>query len=293
MSKESKPRTTSDILAGGFSGFFCGLAIQPLEVLKVNMIILPENYHNYRKKTFIQNFTGVASLIYKQEGIKGFWRGTTPAVIRSTISSAVYFYVLRKLDATDKKRYNMETGFDFLNSGIARSITALLTNPLTIIRTRSELLGSSDYNKFFRSCRLIYQQEGLKSFYKGGLLLLLEEFPFGGIFNATYEYINRKFDFHESHSKIGYLFSGTVAGIVASTATHPFELCRTKIQSQRVDFSRKVKNSVILSIMVDTHERYGYMGFFKGLLPRLLKKTMVNASTFAVYEIIRKREVKK
>ena len=292
MTSQTKPRSTSDVLAGGVSGLVCGLIIQPLEVLKVNMIILPQNYHNYRQRSFIQNFTGVGNLIYKEEGIKGFWRGTTPAVLRSASSSAIYFYTLRKLDSIDKKRYNLETSFDFINSAVARSLTAIVNNPLTIIRTRSELLGSKDYNNFIGSCRLIYKEEGLKSFYKGGLLLLLEEFPFGGIFNATYEFLNRQLGYHENHSKLGYLFSGTVAGIVASSFTHPFELCRTKMQSQRVDFSRKVKNSVILSIFVDTYERYGFVGLFKGLLPRMMKKTIVNASTFTMYEIIRKREVK-
>lgn len=293
MTTKPQSKPVSDILAGGLSGLISGLLIQPLEVIKVNMIILPKNYQNYRTRSFIDNFTGVTKLIYKEEGMKSFWRGTTPSVLRSTSSAAIYFYTLRKLDEIDKKRFKKETYFDFLNSALARSLTAIVTNPLTIIRTRSELLGTNDYRKFTQACRLIYEKEGLKSFYKGGLLLLLEEFPFGGIFNATYEFTNRKLGFHENRSKIGYLFSGTVAGIVATTFTHPFELCRTKLQSQRVDFSRKIKNSLILSILFDVYERYGYRGFLKGLLPRMLKKTIVNSLTFVLYEAIRKREVKK
>lgn len=290
MPHSSQQHSIADIIAGGISGLFCGLVFQPLEVIKVNMIILPKNYHNYSKRSFVDNFTGVAKMMYQEEGIKSFWRGTTPSVIRSSGSAAIYFYILRALDDLDKQNHKKEAMYDFLNSAIARSVTAAVTNPLTIIRTRSELLGTSEYNNFLRSCKLIYQKEGMKSFYKGGLLLLLEEFPFGGIFNVTYEWINRKTGNKKKHSTAGFLFSATVAGIIATTLTHPFELCRTKLQSQKVDYSKKVKNSVILSILYDTHERYGYKGFLKGLLPRLLKKTMVNASTFALYESIRKRD---
>lgn len=293
MTSNTKTSKISDIIAGGASGLLCGLIFQPLEVIKVNMIILPKNYQNYSKRSFIDNFTGVAKLMYHEEGMKSFWRGTTPSVLRSSASAAIYFYILRKLDEIDKKSHKKETMFDFLNSAIARSVTAVVTNPLTIIRTRSELLGSSEYNNFLKSCRLIYQKEGMRSFYKGGLLLLLEEFPFGGIFNATYEFMNRKMNNHDRKSTIGFIFSGTVAGVIATTLTHPAELCRTKLQSQKVDYNRRVKNSVILSILYDTYERYGYKGFLKGLLPRLLKKTMVNASTFSMYEVLRNRGNKK
>lgn len=292
MTATPTSRSYLDIVAGGASGLFCGLVFQPLEVIKVNMIILPKNYQNYRSRSFVDNFVGVSKLMYQEEGLKSFWRGTTPSVLRSTASAAIYFYILRTLDDIDKRKHSKETVYDFLNSAIARSVTAVITNPLTIIRTRSELIGCNDYSNFLRSCKLIYQKEGMRSFYKGGLLLLLEEFPFGGIFNATYEGINRKMGNHSSNSNLGFILSGTIAGIVATTLTHPFELCRTKLQSQKVDFNRRVKNSVILSILYDTHERYGYRGFLKGLLPRLLKKTMVNASTFAMYEAIRKRDHK-
>lgn len=290
MTSNPQARSVLDIVAGGASGLFCGLFFQPLEVIKVNMIILPKNYENYSKRSFVDNFTGVTRLMYQEEGIKAFWRGTTPSVLRSTSSAAIYFYILRKLDDLDKKSEKKAAMFDFLNSAIARSVTALLTNPLTIIRTRSELIGHSDYNNFVRSCKLIYQKDGMRCFYKGGMLLLLEEFPFGGIFNATYEFVNRKMGNHEKNSTAGFVLSGTIAGVIATTLTHPFELCRTKLQSQKVDFNRRVKNSVILSILKDTHERYGYRGFLKGLLPRLLKKTLVNASTFGMYEAIRKRD---
>ena len=292
MSPDPQSRSIADIFAGGFSGLFCGLIFQPLEVVKVNMIILPQNYQNYATRSFVDNFIGVGKMMYQEEGILSFWRGTTPSVIRSTSSAAIYFYILRKLDEIDKQKNRKEAVFDFLNSAVARSVTAVVTNPLTIIRTRSELLGCKEYKHFIKSCRMIYQKEGMRSFYKGGLLLLLEEFPFGGIFNATYEGLNRLIGNDKHSSKMGFLFSGTVAGVIATTLTHPFEICRTKLQSQKVDFSRKIKNSVILSILYDTHERYGYRGFIKGLLPRLLKKTMVNASTFSMYEIIRKRDMK-
>jgi hypothetical protein len=46
-SNKSKGNLNS-FLYGAFSGFVCGLLYQPLEVLKINMIILPEDLFTNR-----------------------------------------------------------------------------------------------------------------------------------------------------------------------------------------------------------------------------------------------------
>ena len=287
MASHTKKKSSSDVIAGGLSGLICGIIFQPLEVIKVNMIIQPKGFEKYKIKSFFGNFSQIAKTMYEREGLRSFWRGTTANVLRSSGSAAIYFHTLRKLDMLTESQGKAR--YDFINSALARTTTAVITNPLTIIRTRAEIIGHDEYRNFFRACRLIYQKEGLRAFKKGGLLLILEEFPFGGIFNLSYEFINRKMGNHTRDSKLGFLLSGMISGAIATTLTHPFEICRTKIQSHKVDYSRKYRNSIILSILVDTYERYGYLGLAKGLLPRLLKKTLVNASTFYLYELFRNR----
>ena len=277
------------------------------------------NFQNKKKLkiSLFDKFLLISRYMYRMEGIWSFWRGIKPNMLRSALSSGTYFYQLRLFETIFRKMrksfskdsqmrmfFNDES-IDFWGSGIARSTTGLLLNPLTIIRTRAELIGCHKFKSITGSFGKIYRKEGMRGYFKGGFLNILEEFPFGGIFNLVYEELNRKsgikmkgrgLDDSQSsklrlfqRDKMQMFFNATIAGIIASTVTHPIEIAKTKIQSQKQDFKIKNKNSKVISIFKDTYSRFGINGMFFGLWPRLLKKTFVNATVFFIYEILSKR----
>lgn len=269
------------------------------------------------KISLFDKFLLLSRYMYRMEGIWSFWRGIKPNVLRSALSSGTYFYQLRlfeslflklrhSLDENSKMRFLInDESIDFWGSGIARSTTGLLLNPLTIIRTRAELVGYSNFNSITGSFRKIYRKEGMHGFFKGGFLNIVEEFPFGGIFNLVYEEMNRNSGIRISdrtpnnknskvlrifeREKIQILFNATIAGIIASTLTHPIEIAKTKIQSQKQDYKLTNSKSKTVSIFKDVYSRFGFNGMFFGLWPRLLKKTCVNSTVFFLYEILSKR----
>ena len=176
-----------------------------------------------------------------------------------------------------------DESIDFWGSGIARSTTGLILNPLTIIRTRAELVGCNQFKSITGSFRMIYKKEGFKGYLKGGFLNILEEFPFGGIFNLVYEEMNRNSGIRVKgristkkgsnffrlfqQDKLQMFFNATIAGIIASTITHPIEIAKTKIQSHKQDYKIKNKSSKVISIFRDTYSRFGINGLFFGLWP--------------------------
>ena len=286
----------------------------------MNLEVMGTKFANKQKLkiNLIDKFFLLSRYMIRTEGIFSFWRGIKPNVLRSGVSSGLYFYQLRMFENIFRRfkkvlkkdsKYNFlysEESINFWTSAVARSTTGLLLNPLTIIRTRAELIGSKNYAHIGQSFKRIYHKEGFRSFFKGGMLTIFEEFPFGGIFNLVYEAMNRhsginfKNSSSRTHSnrfrifqteKAQLLINATVAGIIASVLTHPIEIAKTKIQSQKQDFTRNKNSSVILSICRDTYHRFGIKGFLFGLAPRLLKKTFVNATVFFLYEILSKRTV--
>lgn len=291
---EKKPKKTfRDFVSGAMSGLICGSAFQPLEVIKVNMIILPKGY-DYNARNSVQNFIDISKLIYQREGLKGFWMGLTPSAIRATASSGIYFALLRMLDNISEKRYHIQKRYasDFIDSGVARTVTGLLTNPLCVMRTRWEIIGGKENKQFVRSFIQLMRSEGSNLFFKGGLSIACEEFLFGGLFNLTYEHLNRKIHMEARESKFGFFINGLIAATIGTILTHPFEITRTKIQSNNADWGNRMKSSVLISIFLDIYYKYGFRGFLKGLYPRLLKKTLVTASSFYLYEVFRKRKLK-
>lgn len=291
---EKKPKKTfKDFFSGALSGLICGTLFQPLEVIKVNMIILPKGY-DYNSRNSFQNFADISRLIYQQSGVRGFWLGTTPSVLRATASSGVYFVLLRAFETISEKRYHVKKRYamDFFDSGVARTITGLLTNPLCVMRTRWELLSTTENRKFIQSFVQLVRQERSKLFFKGGLSIACEEFLFGGLFNVIYEHLNRKIHMEARESKFGFFINGLIAAAIGTTLTHPFEITRTKIQSNTVNWEKRFMKSVLISIFVDIYHKHGMRGFLKGLYPRLIKKVLVTASSFYLYELFRNRKLK-
>lgn len=286
-------RSGKDFLAGSLSGLICGTLFQPLEVIKINLIILPQGY-DFNSRNSFQNFADICRLIRQKEGLRGFWMGTTPSVLRATLSSGIYFFLLRTLDKISIRKYHLTRRYatDFFDSGIARTITGLLTNPLCVMRTRWEILGNHENKNFLKSFAQLMKTERSNLFFKGALSIAYEEFFFGGIFNLTYEYLNRRIHMESRQSKIGFFWNGLIAGVIGTIVTHPFEISRTKIQSNKAQWGNRMKSSVILSIFLDIYHKHGLRGFGKGLYPRMIKKTLVTASSFYLYEVFRRRKLK-
>jgi solute carrier family 25 (mitochondrial folate transporter), member 32 len=126
----------------------------------------------------------------------------------------------------------------------------MVTNPIWVIKTRlmSQVSSNSKearppwhYHNTFDAARKMYRNEGIKSFYSGltpallGLTHVAVQFP-------AYEYLKTKFtgqgmgvtgeDVHKSHW-LGVLSASVLSKILASSATYPHEVIRTRLQTQQ------------------------------------------------------------
>lgn len=156
---------------------------------------------------------------------------------------------------------------NFWSSIIAGASSTIVTNPIWVIKTRLMSQSASGYNRdmsmFPRSgntptsrpsisspwhynstldaARKMWSSEGVKSFYSGltpallGLTHVAVQFP-------AYEYLRLKFTgqrmgemAHEnSHTNwAGVLSASILSKIMASSATYPHEVIRTRLQTQR------------------------------------------------------------
>lgn len=157
---------------------------------------------------------------------------------------------------------------NFWSSIIAGGSSTIVTNPIWVIKTRLMSQSATGYNRqmsvfprssntptsrpslnspwHYRStldaARKMYSSEGIGSFYSGltpallGLSHVAVQFP-------AYEYLRNKFtgkgmgemdddDNGQSHW-LGVLAASIMSKIMASSATYPHEVIRTRLQTQR------------------------------------------------------------
>lgn len=67
---------------------------------------------------------------------------------------------------------------------------------------------------------------------------------------------------------------------MASAVTQPADVLKTKMQLYPNKFNG------LLSVIVYVHSKYGLKGYFKGLVPRMLRRTLMAAMAWTVYEQI-------
>lgn len=91
---------------------------------------------------------GAFKLVRQTEGLQGFYRGMTPAVVASSIAWGGYFYFYER--SKERRLGNMAASsklgsIDHVLAGIeSGSIMVLITNPLWLIRTRLALQDSTN-----------------------------------------------------------------------------------------------------------------------------------------------------
>ena len=178
-----------------------------------------------------------------------------------------------------------------MSSATARCISSVSTNPFTVLKIRAEVIGDDTYSRMANSIRIIYKNEGIAGFFKGSLAMIIRDFPFGGIFYLTYLYSNTFMDLYFETS-FKYLLSGMIAGVTATTITQPIEIVKSRLMVDTRKNSGKDRKTIMWHLRT-VYKEDGLSGYARGILPRLLRKPIINASTFFFYEFFDKIEKQK
>ena len=107
--------------------------------------------------------------IYREGGVRSFWRGTFAAYASYLPSSGLWwgsYEAYKHLICRQKSRQNL---LGYSVAGICGGVTtALLTNPIDCIRTRIQTQkGTYGETKILPVVKRIYRNEGLMAFSKG------------------------------------------------------------------------------------------------------------------------------
>ena len=124
-----------------------------------------------------------------------------------------------------------------------------------------------------------------RKMFKGFSATLARE-PLGyAIYFTTYETIKHKI-YNGTYTLTGSFFGGGISGAIAWCFICPIDVVKTRVQSQ-------IGNTLtIKQIIKEIHLEYGIRGFFKGLLPALLRAMTLHAGTFAMMEFLDQQKKK-
>ena len=192
------------------------------------------------------------------------------------------------------------TPFDyFLSSGISGLIITVATNPIWVLKTRmlsSDKGNQGAYTSMWQGASEVWKGEGLKGFYRGVGISCLGV-SHGAVQFAVYEPLKKVWRRYLDHSrglrqglrqeKLGNtatLVISAAAKIVAGTATYPYQVVRSRLQTYDAEerFGRGIRG-----VVRNVWREDGMRGFYRGVGPNVVRVLPATWVTFLVYENVR------
>ncbi|XP_023343345.1 mitochondrial folate transporter/carrier [Eurytemora carolleeae] len=260
------------LVAGLGGGVMSTLVLHPLDVLKIRFAVSDG-------KTGIRpSYGGIkhaVSSIVKSEGVRGMYAGMSPNLVGAGAAWGFYFFFYNwgksVMQAGDLNK-QLSAATHLATASMSGILTLTMTNPIWVVKTRLILQSSTDAS-------LNTQYSDIFRFVPG-----LFGVSHGAIQFMSYEQLKNSYlNYHQMpiSSKLGnteYLFFAAISKLIAAFTTYPYQVVRARLQD------RQLKYSGSIDCIRRTYSGEGLTGFYKGLIPNLLRVVPATMITFVVYE---------
>jgi len=248
--------------------------------------------------------------IKKRDGWGGLYRGLGPNVVGNVTGWGLYFmwYELlkRRIARNDPSTLHttpggghevrLSPGGYLLASAEASALTAVMTNPLWVVRVRiftSRPGDAHDYRTLHNGVYQIGRHEGLRGLYRGSTFALI------GISNGALQFMayeelkqlgfamkRKRYEREgrtwreggEKLSNVEYIVMSATSKLVALATTYPYQVIRARLQSNNPLYPN------IPTILRLTYRQSGLPGFYRGLATNMIRVLPATCITFVVYE---------
>jgi len=251
---------------------------------------------------------GLRTMVVEETSPLGLLRGNLANVVRIVPTAAFqlifaaflrYRLTQQEESAPNRGQESWWSRHDVLEKVIiagAAGITASLAfYPLEFIRGRLSIqsVKREPYSGILHGLYASVRQSGIGVLYRGMLPSALGVFPYVGVSFATYEQIRPFFPKRPDGSGLpttsAAIICGAVSGILGQTLAFPFDTCRRRMQVSGFlegEFRQRLR---FRDVWKDLWRAEGVAGFYRGVVPNLLKAAPSAAIGFYVYEFARTR----
>jgi solute carrier family 25 iron transporter 28/37 len=234
--------------------------------------------------------------IVGHQGVRGFMSGAS-AIAAGTVPAHVALFGSYELS----KRALLEgRGNDPLRAGICGAVSTLshdaLMTPSDVIKQRMQLGCHRSVSDCIQS---VVRREGLRALFRSMPTTLTMNLPFGSILVASNETIKDalKLDEVNDPGKVlpMYFAAAGVSGALAAASTQPFDVIKTRLQTQDClaprshlsSLSRAPAYAGFCHALGRVVREEGFCALYRGLLPRMLHAMPAAGVCWGTYESVK------
>ena len=284
--------------AGSFAGGFAKTCTNPFERVKILC-----------QAGKCADPISATKLVWKQEGITGFWRGNMASLLRIVPNRGVLFMcsdffkdAMRGFPDHSQPLPRLN-GLQYVTAGsLSGAVTVICTYPLDLIRGR--LTGSigteNRYKGIWQTFRVTLQEEGFKKLYRGMGPSLFGAFPYEGIRFGVYDSLKSHYLTEKSPLYMNVVI-GALSGLAAATVMYPNDTVRRRMQVQYKSKSGQTGSIIANGIDGgDKHYKHGWdcyktlyknhglRIFYRGLTANIIRAVPSAALQFGSFEFLKK-----
>jgi len=276
------------LTAGGSAGCVEVLLMHPLDLIKTRLQL-----QGLARPGDPAHYTGVGDCVrkmWKQEGIRSFWKGILPPVLVETPKRGWKFFTFEQFQKVFLFGREAPSPLTFSLAGLAAGVTeAVLVNPAEVVKVslQSNRSHQSQAPSTWSVAREIVRKEGLG---REGLLGkgITATMARNGYFNMVY------FGFYHSVKGLvppredpGLEFLrkvliGLTAGTLGCCVNIPFDVAKSRIQGPQPPGVPRYQGTARTVARVYREE--GFLALYKGLVPKIMRLGPGGAIMLLVYE---------
>nr|POF24985.1 s-adenosylmethionine carrier 1, chloroplastic/mitochondrial [Quercus suber] len=254
--------------AGALAGIFVSLSLHPVDTVKTVI-----QSCNAKQKSICY----IGKSIVSDRGLTGLYRGIATNITSSAPISALYTFTYESVKGAllplfPKEYYSIA---HCMAGGCASVATSFIFTPSE--RIKQQMQVSSHYQNCWNAFVGIIGKGGLRSLYAGWGAVLCRNVPHSVIKFYTYESLKgvmmSSMQSSAQLSTLQTLVCGGLAGSTAALFTTPFDVVKTRLQTQ-IPGSMSQYGSVFHALR-EIGKNEGLQGLYRGLTPRLDKQNFV------------------
>lgn len=271
------------VFAGSAAGVCSTIVTNPLDTIRVRMSA-GRSATGRPHKSLILTARDLC-----REGLgHAFSRGLGANILASMPSNAIYLPVYHVLRRETTARHVNEQLRPFLCAFGAVACTNVALAPLFLVRTRVQV---DDKLRIREVCRQVYRHEGVRGFYRGVATNVLGRVVEEGMFWTIYETLTR---ITKEGSFADRNFFWASAAMVTLTMTakmtavgiaYPYNVVMNHLRTVnkktgKHDYVR------VWPTVCHVYKTDGVLGFYRGLLPQLLRSVVSKATQIYTFELM-------
>ncbi|KAL5710287.1 hypothetical protein ACHQM5_020871 [Ranunculus cassubicifolius] len=274
------PKDVALFAAGAVAGAAAKTVTAPLDRIKLLMQTHGLRVGQDSAKKAI-GFLEAITVIGKEEGLKGYWKGNLPQVIRIIPYSAVQLFAYEAYKKLFRGADGELSVLGRLAAGACAGMTStLVTYPLDVLRLR--LAVEPGYRTMSQVAMGMLRDEGMASFYNGLGPSLIGIAPYIAVNFCIFDLVKKSLPEKYQNKTESSLATAIVSATLATLMCYPLDTVRRQMQMRGTPYK------TVLDAIPGIVARDGVVGLYRGFVPNALKNLPNSSIRLTTFDTVKR-----